>query len=206
MAQNAFFFDGTRCTGCKTCVFACKDKYDLEVGTAFRRVYEYTGGQTTVDENGAYETSCYSYYVSLACNFCNNPACIEVCPTGAMHKVEETGLVLVDTTKCIGCGYCHMACPYNVPKVDRQKGFSVKCDGCADFVAVGKKPACVMACPALALQFGPMEEMSLQGDRAAIAPLPEPHYTNPNFYIQPSRDAQPSGSSDGRIDNPMEVQ
>ena len=151
MSQYAFHFDGTRCTGCKTCEFACKDFRDLQVGFAYRKVYEVTYGETTKDSNGCFATSCTSYPLSLACNHCDDPACTHVCPTGAMHKDAETGLVSVDAEKCVGCGYCHMACPYNAPKVDREKGHSVKCDGCAERVAAGRKPVCVEACPARAL-------------------------------------------------------
>lgn len=206
MTQYAFHFDGTRCTGCKTCVFACKDKYDLEIGTAYRRVYEYTGGETKSDENGCFTTSCFTYYVSLSCNHCDDPACANVCPTGAMHKDAETGLVTVDSGKCIGCGYCHMACPYNAPQVDRQKGYSVKCDGCADYIAQGEKPACVMACPARALDMGPVEDMIKHGGQVAnIAPLPDPSYTVPNCLVTPSGDARPTGDKEGAIANPLEV-
>lgn len=205
MTQYAFFFDGTRCTGCKTCMFACKDKNDLGVGVNYRKVYEYTGGETKKDGAGAFTTSCFSYYVSLACNHCDNPECAHVCPTGAMHKEADTGIVKVDATKCIGCGYCHMACPYNAPKVDRDKGHSVKCDFCADLVAQGEKPACVMACPALALQSGKVEDMKKLGEQGNIAPLPAPSYTDPNVFIKPSADAQPSGSTKGLVGNPLEV-
>src|SRR5699024_5099623 len=106
---------------------------------------------------------------------------------------------------CVGCGYCHMACPYNAPKVDRSKGHSVKCDGCAERVAAGEKPVCVEACPARALDFGTVEEMSKLGERGNIAPLPEPSYTNPNLYIKPSADALPAGHEDGKVVNPLEV-
>ena len=205
MTQYAFYFDGTRCTGCKTCVYACKDKNDLDVGFAFRKVYEVTYGETKRDADGCFTTTCTSYYVSVACQHCDNPACVEVCPTGAMHKDAETGFVSVDADRCIGCGYCHMACPYNAPKVDREKGHSVKCDGCADKVAMGESPSCVMACPARALSFGTKEAMAAKGDLAAIAPLPEPSHTMPNLYIKPSRDALPSGDERGVICNPLEV-
>ena len=138
MTQYAFHFDGTRCTGCKTCEMACKDFKDLTVGTAFRKVYEVTLGTTERDANGCITSSCVSYPLSMSCNHCEDPACTKVCPTTAMHKDAETGLVSVDVDKCIGCGYCHMACPYNAPKVDREKGHSVKCDGCAERVAAGR--------------------------------------------------------------------
>ena len=63
MSQQAFFFDGTRCSGCKTCMFACKDAYDLDVGTAYRRVYEYTGGDTVRADDGTFSgRECFFEY------------------------------------------------------------------------------------------------------------------------------------------------
>ena len=205
MTQYAFYFDGTRCTGCKTCEMACKDFKDLTVGTAFRKVYEVTLGDTTRDANGCIATNCVSYPLSMSCNHCDDPACTKVCPTTAMHKDSETGLVSVDEHKCIGCGYCHMACPYNAPKVDREKGHSVKCDGCADRVAAGEAPVCVEACPARALSFGTVDEMAKLGERGNIAPLPKPSYTNPNLYIKASVDARPTDDVEAKIVNPLEV-
>ena len=205
MTRYAFHFDGTRCTGCKTCEMACKDFKDLSVGTAVRKVYEVTLGTTERDANGCITSSCVSYPLSMSCNHCDDPACTKVCPTTAMHKDPETGLVSVDVDKCIGCGYCHMACPYNAPKVDREKGHSVKCDGCAERVAAGEKPVCVEACPARALDFGTIEEMAKLGERGNIAPLPEPTYTKPNLYIKASADALPAGDENGKVVNPLEV-
>lgn len=205
MTRYAFHFDGTRCTGCKTCEMACKDFKGLSVGTAFRKVYEVTLGTTERDANGCITSSCVSYPLSMSCNHCDDPACTKVCPTTAMHKDPETGLVSVDVDKCIGCGYCHMACPHNAPKVDREKGHSVKCDGCAERVAAGEKPVCVEACPARALDFGTIEEMAKLGERGNIAPLPEPTYTKPNLYIKASADALPAGDENGKVVNPLEV-
>lgn len=205
MSQMAFYFDNTRCTGCKTCVFACKDFQDLGLGVAYRKVYEITTGTTNRDGSGTITSSCNTYNVSISCNHCDNPACTKVCPTGAMHKDEATGLVSVDANKCIGCGYCHMACPYNAPKVDREKGHSVKCDGCADRVAAGEKPVCVEACPVRALDFGTVDEMKQKGTEANIAPMPEPSYTHPNLYIKPSADAKSAGDMEAKVVNPLEV-
>lgn len=205
MTQYAFHFDATRCTGCKTCEFSCKDYKDLGLGVAYRKVYECAGGETLRDADGCFKTTCFSYPVSISCNHCDNPSCTEVCPTGAMHKDEETGLVSVDKGKCIGCGYCHMACPYNSPKVDREKGHSVKCDGCAERIAAGESPVCVEACPARALAFGTVEEMEKLGERANIAPLPEASLTSPNLFVKACADAQPSDSRAGKIVNPLEV-
>ena len=202
MTQYAFYFDGTRCTGCKTCEMACKD---LDLGVAHRKVYEVTTGETKRDDKGCFTTTCASYPLSLSCNHCDDPTCVRVCPTGAMHKDAETGLVAVDAGKCVGCGYCHMACPYNAPKVNREKGHSVKCDGCAERLAAGEQPVCVEACPARALDFGPVDEMRKKGERAAIAPLPEPSYTQPNLYVKASADAKPAGDAAAKVSNPLEV-
>lgn len=205
MTQYAFAFDSTRCTGCKTCELACKDYKDLDETVAYRKIYDYEGGSWTDNGDGTCTTNAFVYHVSMSCNHCDDPACTKVCPTGAMHKDAETGLVSVDAEKCIGCGYCHMACPYNAPKVDRAVGHSVKCDGCADRVAQGLQPICVGACPLRALAFGAVEEMAALGERAAIAPLPEPTYTNPNLYIKATPDAKPAGSTEGTVINLLEV-
>lgn len=205
MTQKAFFFHGQRCTGCKTCQLACADYHDLSKEFWYRRVYEVCDGAWKQDSDGCWTADTFAYYTSVACNHCDNPACTKVCPTTAMHKDPETGLVSVDVDKCIGCGYCHMACPYNAPKVDREKGHSVKCDGCAERVAAGEKPVCVEACPARALDFGTIEEMAKLGERGNIAPLPEPTYTKPNLYIKASADALPAGDENGKVVNPLEV-
>lgn len=205
MGQKAFFFDGTRCTGCKTCVYACKDAYDLTVGNNYRKVYECTGGETTKAEDGTISSTCFSYYVALSCCHCSAPVCTEVCPTRAMAKDEETGLVSVDTMRCIGCGYCHLACPYNAPHVDEEKGHSVKCDGCIDRVAQGETPLCVLSCPARALQFGDVETIGSLGERAEMFPLPPLDVTCPNLFVKTNIDMRPSGAQDVAIANEAEV-
>lgn len=203
MAQYGFYFDATRCTGCKTCEAACKDYHDLAVDETFRHVYELEGGSWSQDAEGCWTTDSYTYYTSFACQHCDDPACMHVCPTGAMHK-DENGAVSVDAGRCIGCGYCAMACPYDAPHVDRAKGHSVKCDGCASRVAEGKAPMCVEACTMRALQFGPVDELP-EGERAAIAPLPDPALTSPNLYIKNCVAAKPFGSTDCRVANSAEV-
>lgn len=205
MTQYGFYFDATRCTGCKTCEAACRDYHQLKSGQTYRHVYELEGGNWSQDANGCWTTDGYTYYTSFSCQHCSDPACTHVCPTGAMHKDAETGLVAVDAGKCVGCGYCHMACPYNAPKVNREKGHSVKCDGCAERLAAGEQPVCVEACPARALDFGPVDEMRKKGERAAIAPLPEPSYTQPNLYVKASADAKPAGDAAAKVSNPLEV-
>ncbi|WP_283169682.1 DMSO/selenate family reductase complex B subunit [Curtanaerobium respiraculi] len=205
MTQYAFYLDTTRCTGCKTCEIACKDFKDLPIDVAYRKVYDFEGGSWQDAGDGAYTTTAFVYHISMSCNHCDSPACVQVCPTGAMHKDAGTGLVFVDETKCIGCGYCHMACPYNAPKVDRAVGHSVKCDGCAERVAGGANPICVDACPLRALEFGTVEEMEKLGARANIAPLPADTFTNPNLYIKATGDARPTDTDEGMIVNQLEV-
>ena len=205
MDRYAFFYDASRCTGCKTCQFACKDFHDLPLGISYRNVYEYVGGSTWRAEDGSVATDCFGYYVSLSCCHCEDPACIKVCPTEAMHVDDETGLVLVNRLHCIGCGYCHMACPYNAPKVDKHMGCSVKCDGCHDRIVRGMKPVCVEACPARALDFGPVEDMQRLGFMADVKPLPDVDITKPRLFIKQCADMQSVCARTGSVVNVQEI-
>ncbi|VDZ08371.1 oxidoreductase, membrane subunit [Escherichia coli] len=180
--QYGFFIDSSRCTGCKTCELACKDFKDLGPEVSFRRIYEYAGGDWQED-NGVWHQNVFAYYLSISCNHCDDPACTKVCPSGAMHKRED-GFVVVDEDVCIGCRYCHMACPYGAPQYNAEKGHMTKCDGCYSRVAEGKQPICVESCPLRALEFGPIEELRQKhGTLAAVAPLPRAHFTKPNIVI-----------------------
>ena len=91
--QYAFHFDASRCTGCKTCVVACKDKNNIQdPRIQFRRVYEEAGGEWSQDEaSGAWSQNVWAYFVSVSCNHCDRPACAKVCPTGAHAKHDELG-------------------------------------------------------------------------------------------------------------------
>lgn len=185
--QNAFWFDAEACVGCQTCAATCKATYQLD--KAYRSVYLYSDGGTP-------------YSVSVGCSFCGHAACIAVCPTGAMHRTEDYGHVVVDASKCIGCGYCDMACPYGIPRVDKEVGHSVKCDGCYNVVRHGDLPACVQSCPEDALKFGTLQDMiQLGGEQANIAPLPDPSYTSPSFIISAGKDMPPAGTTEGEILN-----
>lgn len=204
--QHGFHFDGSRCTGCKTCMLACKDYYDLPSDVAFRQVYECEGGSWCTDERGQWTHDSYAYYVSVSCNHCAKPVCIEVCPTGAMHK-DAHGLVSVDERRCIGCGYCALSCPYRAPKVDRSVGHSVKCDGCASRMAEGRLPVCVEACPLRALDFGPIAELrERHGGVADLPPLPDVSATGPHLVITPPACVQKRhGLVDGGVANADEI-
>lgn len=200
----SFYFNQTLCNGCKACQIACKDKHDTPLGVNWRRVVEYSGG--TWQRNGdTYTPNVFSYYTSISCNHCENPICVEVCPTTAMHKNAD-GTVTVDPGKCVGCRYCEWACPYSAPQFNAELGHMTKCDLCADYRAQGEDPACVAACPARALDWGPIDELRAKyGHEDGIAPLPDPSITNPHLVITPHRDAQPWNERTGDIANRKEI-
>lgn len=203
--QYGFYIDSAKCTGCKTCQLACKDYKDLPADVNFRRVYEYAGGAWQASGD-TWNQDVFAYYLSIACNHCADPACTRVCPTGAMHKRAEDGLVAVNENICIGCKSCRMACPYNAPQYDARKGHMTKCNGCAERVAVGKKPVCVESCPLRALDFGPIDELRARhGTLSAVAPLPDARYTRPSIVIHPNPHARPVGDRTGLLGNPKEV-
>lgn len=199
-----FYFNQTLCNGCKACQIACKDKHDTPLGVNWRRVVEYSGG--TWQRNGdTYTPNVFSYYTSISCNHCENPICVEVCPTTAMHKNAD-GTVTVDPGKCVGCRYCEWACPYSAPQFNAELGHMTKCDLCADYRAQGEDPACVAACPARALDWGPIDELRAKyGHEDGIAPLPDRSITNPHLVITPHRDAQPWNERTGDIANRKEI-
>ena len=179
-----FSFDQTACTGCKACTIACKDKHDLPVGVTWRRVAEYTGG-TWQQDGDTFVPNVFSYYTSMSCNHCEDPICVKVCPTTAMH-VGEDGIVSIDDDKCVGCRYCEWACPYSAPQFDPSSGHMTKCDMCADYRAEGEDPACVAACPSRALGWGPIDELRAEhGSLAGVEPLPDPALTRPRLVIVP---------------------
>lgn len=200
-----FFFNNERCTGCRTCELACIDYKDLTVGRRYRRVIDYEGGRT--EPHGAtVSTTCYAYHISLACNHCNEPACMHVCPTKAMHK-DDLGLVSVDVERCIGCGYCTMACPYHAPSIDPALKRSSKCDGCTSRVAAGLRPICVEACPLRVLEFGDMDELreAHPGCTSNILPLPDASLTSPNLLVKLSQAAELAYDNKGFISNAAEI-
>lgn len=206
MVQYGFHYDGSRCTGCKTCVLACKDAKDLSNDFAFRQVYEYGGGSFTQDDAGCWSTDSFVYYISTACNHCESPACVAACPQSSVVKDEETGLVYNDPETCIGCGTCAAACPYEVPKVDTEALLAVKCDGCRERVEAGGVPVCVESCPVRALEFGDIEELrAAYGDTAAIAPLPDPATTSPCVVITAPVCAESYDNPTGEILNQSEL-
>ncbi len=208
MAQYGFYFDSSRCTGCKTCELVCKDYYDLDTDILFRRIYDYEGGSWTQTEEGTWLNAAFNYHVSVSCNHCDNPACVQNCPTGAMQKDEETGLVNTDPDVCIGCGTCQQSCPYDAPRIDNSLGVARKCDGCLARVRQGEEPMCVGACPLRALEFGLIDDLREKyGTVDQVPPLPEPT-TSPNLVIKTCTaiDSEEYDLDEGYVANPLEVE
>ncbi|HYG59747.1 MAG TPA: DMSO/selenate family reductase complex B subunit [Symbiobacteriaceae bacterium] len=181
MAQMGFYYDMTACIACKTCQVACNDKNDLKVGTLFRRVHTFEGGKFPKP---------WVYHLSIACNHCAEPRCVQNCPTGALSKREKDGLVVHDKDACIGCRYCTWACPYGAPQFIEEAGRIGKCTGCADLVDRGQNPACVDACGMRVLEFGEVEALRQKyGDSPNLVVLPDPGITTPSLVIKPNLQA-----------------
>jgi len=204
MTQYAFYFDSSSCSGCKACQAACKDKHGLPMGVLWRRVYEVTGGGWT-RSGEAWLSTVFAYNVSLACNHCDRPICLEVCPAGAYTKRED-GIVLLDAAKCIGCRYCAWACPYGAPQYDEQAGHMTKCSLCAENIDAGQPPSCVAACPMRVLDFGDRAELQARyGGFDTVYPLPTAELTQPSLVMTPHQDARRAGPGSARVGNWEEV-
>ena len=203
--KPAFFLDTQICTGCKTCVIACKDKNDLPMGVRWRRVVEFAGGDWMCQADGTFTHNVFAYYISVSCNHCQDPVCVQACPSTAMYQ-DEHGIVSVNPAKCLGCRYCEWACPYSAPQFDESLGQMTKCDLCREELEQGGPPACAAGCPTRALQFGEYDELAAKhGASPDMAPLPPPDLTAPNFILDSHRDARPGQTPDGTISNPEEV-
>ena len=151
MSQFGFLVDKESCVGCKACEIACKNRNELESpGPRLRMVRTEAEGEfPNVKVTNE----------SLGCMHCENPACVEACPAGAIYKREEDGAVLADRSKCIGCQTCATACPYGVPQYRLDDGTMIKCDSCADRRSMGLEPACAHTCFYGGLRAGDLDEL-----------------------------------------------
>ncbi|NJM39151.1 MAG: dimethyl sulfoxide reductase anchor subunit [Akkermansiaceae bacterium] len=141
--QYAFEVSLDRCTGCKACVSACHSLNGLDDGEAWRDVGSLLGGQ---------QTPGWQQTITTACHHCADPGCLNGCPVGAYEKDADTGIVRHLDDQCIGCSYCILKCPYDVPKYSKKRGIVRKCDMCHQRLAEGEAPACVQACPTEAIR------------------------------------------------------
>jgi len=183
--QFAFEVDLDRCTGCKACVAGCHSLNGLEENETWRDVGLIQGAA-----NG----KAYQQTVTTACHHCVDPGCLNGCPVNAYEKDPKTGIVLHLDDQCIGCQYCVLKCPYDVPKYSERLGIVRKCDMCYSRLSVGEAPACVQSCPTEAIRIVTVEKEALQrkaDEKDAPSFLPgAPHqsYTQPTTAYVSARE------------------
>ena len=194
MANYAIVTDLNRCTGCLACTVACKAINGVDVGNFWIKTLR-IGPHPTEGGSGHFP-DVEMYFLPVQCQHCENPECVHVCPTGASYKDPDTGVVLVDKSKCIGCKYCMMACPYGVRSFNEQEKVVEKCTLCSQLTAAGDDvPACVHNCPTGARFFGDLDDPESDAskelakyDADAIHSLPDPGNAHPatKYILSPS--------------------
>jgi len=149
--------DTTRCVGCRSCELACAEAHNLpipDIGDAsvFEKIR--TTSETKRSVVNRFNTGKGEIFAKKQCMHCNQPGCVSACPVKAMEKRKE-GPVTWDTN-CIGCRYCMVSCPFDIPKFEHHSAAPKlqKCNLCWERFQKGEKPACVEACPGEALMFG----------------------------------------------------
>ncbi len=143
--DHEFFVDMQRCIGCKSCEAACAE-------------CETNGEEAMIHVNYVDRILTTQTTVQV-CMHCENPVCANVCPADAITK-DEFGVVLsANTSRCIGCSNCVIACPFGVPKKMEKYDLMMKCNLCYDRTSIGKKPMCATVCPSGALFYGSRDEM-----------------------------------------------
>lgn len=153
--QYAFEVDLDKCSGCKACVTACHNLNGLDEEEDWRDV----GLIYSDDWRAPFQAT-----VTTACHHCVDPGCLSGCPVLAYDKDPITGIVRHLDDQCIGCQYCVMKCPYDVPKYSAKRGIVRKCDMCSRRLSEGEAPACVQACPSQAIRITLVDqrEVSMQ--------------------------------------------
>ncbi len=154
MANYAIITDLNRCVGCLACTVACKAINGVPVGNFWIKTLR-IGPHPTQGGSGHFP-DVEMYFLPVQCQHCENPECVKVCPTGASH-VREDGTVQIDKSKCIGCQFCAMACPYGVRYLNEEERVVEKCTMCEQKIAQGELPQCVSQCAARARFFGDLD-------------------------------------------------
>jgi formate dehydrogenase iron-sulfur subunit len=184
--QHGVVVDVRRCIGCKACQVACKGWNKLPAEkTEISKDGEYTNPTyfsaitwkvVHFKEIGDYDSNVAGTgglkwrMLSDNCKHCLEPACVSVCPSGALWKRAD-GPVLYDLDRCIGCGYCTLACPWGIPNYDEEINAIRKCTMCFDRIDQGKEPSCVSVCPTDALKFMTLEEARNVANEAKLQGL-----------------------------------
>jgi len=156
--QPAILNDVTRCVGCEACVWACKEVNDLPRDASPDRLS--SSALTVVEQRS-------DTFVRRQCMHCLDPACASVCPVGALHK-SEAGPVVYDASRCIGCRYCMIGCPFGIPRYewDARLPKVQKCTMCYEKrLSKGLEPACTAACPEGATIFGDRDALIVEARR-----------------------------------------
>lgn len=161
--QYAFDVDLDVCSGCKACVTACHSLNGLDEDETWRGVGLLVPppAQTEPDETSILQPKSFHKHVTTACHHCADPGCLNGCPVLAYDKDPITGIVRHLDDQCIGCQYCVMKCPYDVPKYSERLGIVRKCDMCANRLGVGEAPACVQACPNEAIRIAVVDKAEI---------------------------------------------
>ncbi len=174
----AMLVDTTRCAGCRACEAACAEVNGLPAPVASP-----AAGTRVTDTSHFTVVSRYlpspdgaPHFVKRQCNHCLEPGCASACPVKAIEKTPE-GPVVYHRDRCMGCRYCMMACPFEIPKYEYEKAvpYVRKCEFCAERQARGLAPACASVCPSGALTFGPREDL-IEEARTRI-------YQHPDRYV-----------------------
>jgi Fe-S-cluster-containing dehydrogenase component len=177
--QYAFAVDLDTCTGCKACVAACHSLNGLDDDESWRTVTLLAGG--TPEQP-------YQQTVTAGCHHCVDPACMNGCPVDAYEKDPVTGIVVHLDDQCIGCRYCTLACPYDVPVYNNERGIVRKCDMCAGRLAEGEAPACVQACPNAAIAITVVDVAGVARTGTLVPGAPSSSITVPTTQYRTQRE------------------
>lgn len=151
MKQYIILVELDRCIGCRGgCQVACKTENEVALGPSRSKMY-------TMGPTGKYP-DLQMYFMPVMCQQCENPSCVEVCPTGACYKDEEDGVIYIDQEMCIGCQSCMRACPYECIIFNKERHVSDKCNICVQRREAGEVPACVQNCAGGALHYGDIND------------------------------------------------
>jgi formate dehydrogenase iron-sulfur subunit len=190
--QYAFEVNLDACTGCKACVAACHSLNGLDDGESWRDMGLLVGTRKEP----------YLQTVTTACHHCEDPACANGCPVLAYDKDAATGIVRHLDDQCIGCSYCILKCPYDVPKFNLKRGIVRKCDMCQGRLAEGEAPACVQACPNEAIKIKVVKLTEVPDRGQIIVGAFDSSYTRPTTSYVSSKPlpaaAKPADA--GRLD------
>ena len=144
--KYVFVIDPRRCIDCRACLVSCRAENDVPIPNT--RIWVYDQGVIGEFPNLAQQ------FVPYNCMHCDEPPCVEACPSQATYKRKADGIVVIDQEACIGCGLCLPACPYHVRYLNPQTGKADKCNACLQRTEQGEAPACVATCVGGSRLFG----------------------------------------------------